>query len=65
MEHRHFCNVGAGHYFQCDGLATRSFDSQSTACFCPDCGLLMSEGDHNECAGKLNIFHVQRISANT
>jgi hypothetical protein len=56
VEHRHFCDVGAGHYFQCDGLAMRPFDSTLTACFCPDCGVLMTEGDHGKCAGEVEHF---------
>jgi len=56
MEHRHFYNIGAGHHFQCDGLAMRPFDSVPTPCFCPDCGLLMSEGDHGKCAGEVEHF---------
>lgn len=56
MRHRHFCCVGSGHFFECDGLATRPFDSQPTPCFCLDCGLLMSEGDHIECAEEVEHF---------
>ena len=56
MKHRHFCNIGSGHYFECDGLAMRPFDSTPTACYCPDCGLLTREGDHGKCGGEVEHF---------
>jgi hypothetical protein len=55
MSHRHFCDFGAGHYYECEGIAIRLFDRAATTCMCPDHGTPIEQGDHGECS-------VERIS---
>ena len=52
MSHKHFCDF-AGHYWDCEGAATRLFAPESTACMCLDHGVSMEEGDHSACSVEL------------
>jgi len=52
MSHRHFCDF-AGHYWNCDGTATRIFAPEVSVCMCLTHGVPMEEGDHSECSIEL------------
>jgi hypothetical protein len=52
MAHRHFCEF-AGHYRDCEGIATRLLALEASVCMCLDHGVSMEEGDHSECAVEL------------
>ncbi len=48
MGHRHFCDV-AGHWFECDGKALRSGDTEPSVCMCMKCGVPLESGGHSQC----------------
>jgi hypothetical protein len=50
MSHRHFCDV-AGHYWECEGTAQRSFAGgmEPSVCICLEHHVPMEEGDHSKC----------------
>ena len=52
MSHRHFCDF-AGHYWDCEGTATRLFAPEPSVCMCLGHGVPMEEGDHRECSVEL------------
>ena len=52
MTHRHFCDFD-GHYWDCDGMATRLLAPQPSVCICMDHGVPMEEGDHSKCSVEL------------
>jgi len=52
MSHRHFCDF-AGHYWDCEGTATRLFAPKPSVCMCMGHGVPMEEGDHSECSVEL------------
>jgi hypothetical protein len=49
QKHRHFCVV-AGHYWECEGYAQRTFSGRTSwsKCICL-CGVAMIAGDHRDC----------------
>lgn len=49
MSHQHACDV-AGHYWECDGYALRTFSGRAfwTKCICI-CGIAMTARDHRDC----------------
>jgi hypothetical protein len=52
MSHRHFCDF-AGHYWECEGTATRLFAPEPSICMCLNHGVPMSVGQHCECSVEL------------
>ena len=50
MCHRHFCELGSGHYYECCGTAIQIFELEATACTCPDHGTPVAEEDHSKCS---------------
>lgn len=52
MTHRHFCDF-AGHYWDCEGMATRLLRAEATVCMCLNHGVPMDEGEHSECSVEL------------
>ena len=52
MSHKHFCDF-AGHYWDCDGTATRLFAPEATICMCMDHRVPMDEGNHSNCSVEL------------
>ena len=50
MTHSHFCDV-AGHYWDCDGTATRPLagSKNPSTCMCPIHDVPMTTGDHSLC----------------
>jgi hypothetical protein len=50
MSHLHFCNFGLGHFYECDGVAVRLFDTEPTPCVCADCDHPIDDGDHTRCS---------------
>ncbi len=52
MPHSHYCPY-TGHYFTCEGTATRLFAPEPTLCMCLNCGVPMEIGDHSECSVEL------------
>ena len=52
MSHRHFCDF-AGHYWDCEGTATRLFTPEPSVCMCLNCGTPMEQGQHDDCSVEL------------
>ena len=52
MSHRHFCDF-AGHYWECEGTATRLFAPKPSVCMCLTHGVPMEAGVHSECSVEL------------
>lgn len=50
--HQHFCDF-AGHYWECDGAATRLFAPGPSVCMCLAHGVPMYFGDHSDCSVEL------------
>jgi hypothetical protein len=52
-KHQHWCDV-AGHYWECDGYALRTFSGKISwsECVCI-CGISMSTGNHSDCPVEL------------
>ena len=52
MPHQHWCDY-LGHYYWCQGTATRLFASEPSVCMCLNCGTPMEQGQHSECSIEL------------
>jgi hypothetical protein len=52
MSHRHFCDF-AGHYWVCEGVATRLFAPAPSVCVCLNHSVPMESGDHSDCSVEL------------
>lgn len=50
MSHRHYCEFGSGHYYECCGTAVQLFEPEATACTCLDHGTPIEEGNHDMCS---------------
>jgi hypothetical protein len=51
MPHLHFCDIGYGHNWECDGKALRpeAGDIEPRLCVCISCQVPMEQGDHSDC----------------
>ena len=52
MPHAHYCDY-AGHYWTCQGTATRLFAPEPSICMCLNCGMPMEQGQHDDCSVEL------------
>ncbi len=52
MTHRHWCDF-EGHYWECQGTATRLLAPEPSVCRCLNHGVPMEDGDHSECSIEL------------
>ena len=55
MSHQHYCDV-AGHYWECEGKALRSADTEPTVCICLPCGRPLEGFDHSGCDDPIELL---------
>jgi len=55
MSHQHYCHV-AGHYWECEGKALRSADTEPTVCICLPCGRPLEGFDHRGCDDPIELL---------
>jgi hypothetical protein len=55
MSHRHFCHV-AGHWWECNGSALRSGDTEPSVCICLPCGRPLEGYDHSGCNDPVELL---------
>ena len=54
MGHRHFCDF-AGHWWDCNGTALRSGETEPSVCLCVACGRPLEGFEHGECDAPVEL----------